>query len=158
MKIAIASDHGGLEIKESIAAFLREKGIEIEDYGVDNPESVDYPDYGIKVAIAVSEGKAERGILACGTGIGMSIVANKFPHIRAALCHDVFTAKMSRLHNDANVLVLGGRTLTKEAALSMVDTWLTTDFEGGRHQKRLDKISALEQGLFNNKNEGNKEG
>lgn len=157
MKIAIASDHGGLEIKESIAAFLREKGIEIEDYGVDNPESVDYPDYGIKVATAVSKGKAERGILACGTGIGMSIVANKFPHIRAALCHDIFTAKMSRLHNDANILVLGGRTLTKEVALSMVDTWLTTDFEGGRHQRRLEKISALEQGLFNSLKEDNKE-
>lgn len=157
MKIAIASDHGGLEIKESIAAFLREKGIEFEDYGVDNPESVDYPDYGIKVAIAVSKGTAEKGILACGTGIGMSIVANKFPNIRAALCHDVFTAKMSRLHNDANILVLGGRTLTKEVALSMVDAWLKTDFEGGRHQKRLDKISALERGLFNNLKEDEKE-
>ena len=151
MKIAIASDHGGCELKEKIIALLKEKGLEIIDYGVDNPESVDYPDYGIKVANAVSKGIAERGILSCGTGIGMSIVANKFPDVRAALCYDMFTARMSRLHNDANILVLGGRVLDKEVALMMVDVWLRTGFEGGRHQRRLDKISELEKGLFNNK-------
>lgn len=151
MKIAIASDHGGRELKEKIIVLLREEGLEVIDYGVDNPESVDYPDYGIKVANAVSKGIAERGILSCGTGIGMSIVANKFPHVRAALCYDMFTARMSRLHNDANILVLGGRVLDKEVALMMVDVWLSTGFEGGRHQRRLDKISELEKGLFNNK-------
>jgi len=151
MKIAIASDHGGCELKEKIVELLKEKGLEVIDYGVDNPESVDYPDYGIKVANAVSKGIAERGILSCGTGIGMSIVANKFPDVRAALCYDMFTARMSRLHNDANILVLGGRVLDKEVALMMVDVWLRTGFEGGRHQRRLDKISEIEKGLFNNK-------
>ena len=151
MKIAIASDHGGCELKEKIVELLKEKGLEVIDYGVDNPESVDYPDYGIKVANAVSKGIAERGILSCGTGIGMSIVANKFPDVRAALCYDMFTARMSRLHNDANILVLGGRVLDKEIALMMVDVWLRTGFEGGRHQRRLDKISEIEKGLFNNK-------
>ncbi|MBI5756351.1 MAG: ribose 5-phosphate isomerase B [Nitrospirae bacterium] len=152
MKIAIASDHAGCELKEGIAAFLKEKGIDVTDYGVDNPESVDYPDYGIKVADAVSKGRVERGILSCGTGIGMSIVANKFPNVRAALCYDMYTARMSRLHNDANILVLGGRLLEKEVALLMVDAWLKTGFEGGRHQRRLDKISKLEKGLYNNNN------
>ena len=151
MKIAIASDHGGRELKEKIIVLLKEEGLEVVDYGVDNPESVDYPDYGIKVANAVSKGIAERGILSCGTGIGMSIVANKFPDVRAALCYDMFTARMSRLHNDANILVLGGRVLDKEVALMMVDVWLRTGFEGGRHQRRLDKISEIEKGLFNNK-------
>jgi ribose 5-phosphate isomerase B len=151
MKIAIASDHAGRELKEEIVILLKEKGMDVMDYGVDNPESVDYPDYGIKVARAVSKGVAEKGILSCGTGIGMSIVANKFPGVRAALCTSMFTARMSRLHNDANVLVLGGRTLEKEVALLMVEVWLKTEFEGGRHQRRLDKITELEKGLFNNK-------
>src|SRR4030065_2037610 len=151
MKIAIASDHGGCDLKEKIVELLKEKGLEVTDYGVDNPESVDYPDYGIKVANAVSKGVADMGILSCGTGIGMSIVANKFPNVRAALCSDMFTARMSRLHNDANVLVLGGRTLEKDIALLMVEAWLKTEFEGGRHQRRLDKIRELEKGLYNNK-------
>ncbi|MCC6543930.1 MAG: ribose 5-phosphate isomerase B [Nitrospirae bacterium] len=154
MKIAIASDHGGCSLKEKIVELLKEKGLEVTDYGVDNPESVDYPDYGIKVADAVSKGVAERGILSCGTGIGMSIVANKFPGVRAALCHDLFTARMSRLHNDANILVLGGRVLDMEVALLMVGAWLTTDFEGGRHQRRLDKISEIEKGIFNRRKNG----
>ena len=154
MKIAIASDHGGSDLKEKIVELLKEKNLEITDYGVDNPESVDYPDYGIKVARAVSEGDAERGILSCGTGIGMSIVANKFPNVRAALCYDMYTARMSRLHNDANILVLGGRVLDKEIALLMVDVWLRTDFEGGRHQRRLDKINEIEKKLFNNNKNG----
>ena len=154
MKIAIASDHGGCDLKEKIVELLKEKGLETTDYGVDNPESVDYPDYGIKVANAVSKGVADRGILSCGTGIGMSIVANKFPNVRAALCYDMYTARMSRLHNDANILVLGGRVLDKEIALLMVDAWLRTDFEGGRHQRRLDKISEIEKKLFNNNKNG----
>ncbi len=153
MKIAIASDHAGRELKEEIVTFLKEKGIDVIDFGVDNPESVDYPDYGIKVARAVSKGDVEKGILSCGTGIGMSIVANKFPNVRAALCHDMFTARMSRMHNDANVLVLGGRTLERDVALLMVEAWLKTGFEGGRHQRRLDKIKDLEMGLYNNKEE-----
>src|SRR3970282_249545 len=136
MKIAIASDPAGRELKEEIVSFLKEKGIEVIDYGVDNPESVDYPDYGIKVAGAVSKGLAGMGILSCGTGIGMSIVANKFPNVRAALCNDLFTARMSRLHNDANVLVLGGRVIGKDLAAEIVKVWLTTDFEGERHSKR----------------------
>src|SRR3989337_500527 len=150
MKVAIASDHAGLGMKEEIVGFLKEKGMDVLDYGVDNPESVDYPDYGIKVARAVSRGEVERGILSCGTGIGMSIVANKFPDVRAALCTDLETARMSRMHNDANVLVLGGRTIEKEVALLMVEAWLKTGFEGGRHQRRLDKIRELEKGLYNN--------
>ena len=154
MKIAIASDHGGSDLKEKIVELLKEKNLEITDYGVDNPESVDYPDYGIKVANAVSKGVADRGILSCGTGIGMSIVANKFPNVRAALCYDMYTARMSRLHNDANILVLGGRVLDKEIALLMVDVWLRTDFEGGRHQRRLDKICEIEKKLFSNNKNG----
>ena len=151
MKIAIASDHAGRELKKEIVTFLKEKAMDVIDYGVDNPESVDYPDYGIKVAGAVSKGIVDMGILSCGTGIGMSIVANKFPNVRAALCTDIFTARMSRMHNDANVIVLGGRVIDKVIALSMVDAWLKTGFEGGRHQQRLDKIRNLEKELFNSK-------
>ncbi|MBI4715453.1 MAG: ribose 5-phosphate isomerase B [Nitrospirae bacterium] len=147
MKIAIASDHAGLDLKEEIVAFCRGKGLEVLDFGVENHDSVDYPDYGIKVAEAVSGGKVDRGILVCGTGIGMSIVANKFPNVRAALCHNVFTSRMSRLHNDANVLVLAGRVQEPEVAQVMVEAWLKTPFEGGRHQRRLDKIRELETAL-----------
>jgi ribose 5-phosphate isomerase B len=113
-------------------------------------ESVDYPDYAQKVSEAVSSGAADRGILICGTGIGMSITANRYPGVRAALCHDHFTARMSRLHNDANILVLGDRVIGKGVALDMVQTWLETGFEGGRHQKRLDKIREIEQTIKGN--------
>lgn len=153
MKIAIAADHAGRDLKEEIKVFLKNKGIEVIDFGVDNPESVDYPDYGIKVAHAVSRGLVDRGILSCGTGIGMSIVANKFPNVRAALCCNMYTARMSRLHNDSNILVLGGRTIDKEIALLMVEVWLNTNFEGGRHLRRLEKIKRLEEGLYNNNRE-----
>jgi ribose 5-phosphate isomerase B len=108
---------------------------------------VDYPDYGRKVSEAVSKGTVDRGILICGTGIGMSIVANRFPNVRAALCHDHFTAQMSRLHNDANILVMGERVIGKGVACEITRTWLETGFEGGRHQQRLDKIQAIEQSL-----------
>jgi ribose 5-phosphate isomerase B len=144
-KIAIASDHAGLDLKNKIIKFLQETGQPVSDLGTHNRDSVDYPDYGIPVAQAVSEGKIERGILICGTGIGMSIVANKFPGVRAALCYDPFTAKVSRLHNDANVLVLGERVLEEKTALEIVRLWLATGFDGGRHERRLAKINEIEK-------------
>ena len=141
MKIAIGADHGGFELKQEVVAFLRTvKDVEVSDLGTTSKESVDYPDFGKKVAEAVTNGTADRGILICGTGIGMSITANRFPKVRAALCHDHFTAQMSRLHNDANILVLGERVIGKGVALEIVKTWLETEFEGGRHQLRLSKI------------------
>ncbi|MDA8099199.1 MAG: ribose 5-phosphate isomerase B [Nitrospiraceae bacterium] len=144
MKLAIGADHGGWELKQYIIDLLKKNGvIEVSDYGTSGPNSVDYPDYGKKVAEAVSNGVVDRGILICGTGIGMSIVANRFPKVRAALCHDHFTAKMSRQHNDANVLVMGERVLGKGVAGEIVQTWIETAFEGGRHQLRLDKIGQL---------------
>lgn len=146
-KFVIASDHGGLELKESIVTYLEEQGIEIVDLGTLNDDSVDYPDFGIKVASAVSKGSADKGILICGTGIGMSIVANKFPGIRAALITDEFTARMSKEHNNANIIVMGGRVLTSELASNMVKIWLESDYESGRHQRRLDMISNLEDDI-----------
>ncbi|HJV64176.1 MAG TPA: ribose 5-phosphate isomerase B [Geomonas sp.] len=143
----IASDHGGLELKEEIKKLLAERGIQVEDLGTNNGDSVDYPDFGQQVGRRVSEGSAEKGILVCGTGIGMSIVANKFPHVRAALATDVFMATMAKEHNNANILVLGGRVLDTAVAREMVQAWLDTEFAGGRHQKRLDKIAALETEL-----------
>lgn len=115
------------------------------DFGADGRDSVDYPDYAIQVAESVSKGTLDRGILICGTGIGMSITANKFPGVRAALCHNAVTAEASRRHNDANVLVLGERVLDEETAVQIVRIWLETDFEAGRHQRRLDKIRAIEK-------------
>jgi ribose 5-phosphate isomerase B len=144
MLVAIGSDHAGLDLKNDVVALLMDLGHEYDDYGTDNPQSVDYPDFGEKVAKAVAGGKAERGILICGTGIGMSIVANKFANIRAALCNDLFCAKMSRLHNDANILVMGGRIIGKDLAKEIVSTWMKTDFESGRHLNRLKKISLIE--------------
>ncbi|MBW6509232.1 MAG: ribose 5-phosphate isomerase B [Desulfuromonadales bacterium] len=142
--IAVASDHGGLELKNAILAFLRDQQIDCADLGTDGTASVDYPDYAEKVARAVTAGVAQAGILICGTGIGMSIAANKIPGIRAALVHDEFTAQMAAEHNDANILVMGGRVLAAEQAVRLVDVWLTSRYEGGRHQQRLDKIAALE--------------
>ena len=146
--IAIGSDHGGFDLKEKIKTFLIERKIEVEDIGTVTRESVDYPDYGIKVSKLVSEGKAERGILVCGTGIGMSIVANKFPRVRAALCHDSYSARMSREHNDSNVLILGGRVIGDELALEIVKVWLEASFSGGRHKNRLEKIEEIEKEYF----------
>ena len=141
MRLAIGCDHGGLELKQEISKYLQTlKGVEITDFGTATKDSVDYPDYGKLVSEAVASGSADRGILICGTGIGMSIVANRYPKVRAALCHDHFTAKMSRLHNDANILVMGERVIGKGVALEIVKTWLETEFEGGRHQLRLNKI------------------
>jgi ribose 5-phosphate isomerase B len=148
MKLAIGADHGGYILKKEIVDFLSKIGnIEVTDYGTSGPESVDYPDYGRKVSEAVSSGAVDRGILICGTGIGMSIVANRFPQVRAALCHDNFTARMSRLHNDANVLVMGERVIGRGVALDIVKAWLETEFEGSRHQRRLDKIREIEKSL-----------
>ncbi len=143
--IAIASDHGGLGLKTAIVEKLQQRNIAYVDHGTHERDSVDYPDYAALVAKAVTSGAAEAGILICGTGIGMSIAANKFPGIRAALVHDEFTAQMAREHNNANILVLGGRLLSPEQGQKLVEVWLDADYEGGRHQNRLDKIAALEQ-------------
>ncbi|MEW6599854.1 MAG: ribose 5-phosphate isomerase B [Nitrospirota bacterium] len=147
MKVAIGCDHAGIVMKNEIVPALDGLDIEWVDMGTKSEESCDYPDYGERVAEAVSKGEADRGILICGSGIGMSIVANKFPGVRAALCHEDYSAKMSRLHNDANVLVLPGRIINAETAGNIIKVWFKTDFEGGRHQKRLDKITAIERRL-----------
>ncbi|MDP3297720.1 MAG: ribose 5-phosphate isomerase B [Thermodesulfovibrionia bacterium] len=144
MRAAIGCDHAGVGLKNEILPILEELAIEWKNFGTDSKESVDYPDFGERVAEEVSKGNFDRGILICGTGIGMSIVANKFPGIRAALCNDAYSAKMSRLHNDANVLILPGRVIDNEAAKIIVKIWFSTPFEGGRHQRRLDKIKAIE--------------
>jgi ribose 5-phosphate isomerase B len=146
--IAVGSDHGGFSLKTAVKELLLERGINVEDLGTDNGNSVDYPDFGEKVAREVSAGKAEKGILICGTGIGMSIVANKFPGVRAALVTDPFMAQMAKEHNNANILVLGERVLAESEAREIVATWLDATFEGGRHQGRLDKIASLEKELY----------
>jgi ribose 5-phosphate isomerase B len=146
-KLAIASDHAGFELKESIIAYLNDKGVELEDFGPINSDRVDYPDYGISIAKAIQENKLDRGILICGTGVGMSIVVNRFPGIRGTLCSDLYTSKMCREHNDSNILIMGGRVIGKGLAEEIVDTWLNTPFEGGRHQKRLDKIEDIDRKL-----------
>lgn len=145
MKVVIASDHGGFRLKQEIIKHLKSKNIEYEDYGTFSDESVDYPDYGEKVGEAVVSGKFDRGIVICGTGIGISIAANKVPGVRAALCHDCFSAKASREHNDANVLALGERVIGVELAKMIVDIWLETEFLGGRHERRVCKIGAIEE-------------
>lgn len=146
MKIALGSDHGGFQLKETIKEWLLEKGYYVEDKGAYNEQSCDYPDYGKAVAIDVACGKADKGILVCGTGIGMSISANKVKGIRAAACGDTFSARMTRLHNDANILSLGQRVIGPGLALDIVEIWLNTKFEGGRHQNRIDKMMAIEAG------------
>lgn len=148
MRIAVASDHRGFTVKGKILSLLQDLGHEGLDFGPECAESVDYPDYAGKVARAVSKGIVERGILICGTGMGMCIVANKFSGVRAAPCHDDLTAEMSRLHNDANVLCLSADLLGDRLVNRMVDIWLKTEFEGGRHARRLEKISRYEAGEF----------
>ena len=143
--IAIASDHAGRDMKEELKELLLELGREFFDMGTDDDKSVDYPDYGIPLAKKVSEGEVELGILVCGTGVGMSILANKFKGVRAALVNDVFTAQMAKEHNNANILVIGGRVTGKRLAREIVKTWLTAEFAGGRHQRRLDKIEDIEK-------------
>jgi RpiB/LacA/LacB family sugar-phosphate isomerase len=144
-RIAIASDHAGRELKEDLKDFLKSVGMEPVDMGTDGEESVDYPDYGIPVAEKVCEGEVGKAILICATGVGMSIVANKFQHVRAALVNDVYSAKMAKEHNDANILVIGGRIAGKGLAREMVKTWLEAKFAAGRHQRRLDKIREIER-------------
>lgn len=144
MKIAIASDHGGNQLRKEIIQLLCEQGIEYTDFGPETDESVDYPDYASVVCNEVIKGNAERGILICGTGIGMSIAANKINGIRCALVHDVFSAKATREHNDTNVLAMGERVIGAGLAREIVATWLATAFEGGRHERRINKVMELE--------------
>ncbi|MBA4421529.1 MAG: ribose 5-phosphate isomerase B [Syntrophus sp. (in: bacteria)] len=146
-KIIIGSDHAGYRLKEALKPFLKEMGFAVTDVGTDSDRPVDYPDFGTQVAEAISTGIFRRGILICGSGVGMSITANRFPDVRAALCLDEETARMSRLHNDTNILVLAGRKTDAGTARAITQVWLSTPFEGGRHQKRLDKIRKAELGL-----------
>ncbi len=141
--VIIGSDHAAYHLKEKIKAYIIENGIDVEDVGTDSEDSVDYPDFGIKVASAVSKGKFERGILLCGTGLGMSMVANRFPHVRAALCNDLFSAIMCRRHNNSNILVIGGRVTGESLAIAMLEAWLETPFEGGRHLHRINKFDQI---------------
>jgi len=143
--LVIASDHGGVALKQVIKDFLSARGLAVTDLGTDGDASVDYPDFGEKLASKISQGEYAEGILICGTGIGMSIVANKFPRVRAALVTDEFMAQMARQHNNANILVLGGRVLDAQQAVAMVSAWLDSEFEGDRHQRRLDKIREIEK-------------
>jgi ribose 5-phosphate isomerase B len=144
MKIAIGSDHGGFLLKSEILKHIEGKGYEVKDFGCYSTDSVDYPDIGRAVAEAVAKGEYERGIIICGTGIGISIAANKVPGIRAALCGDCFSAKASREHNNANILAMGERVIGVELAKMITDIWLSTDFVGGRHAIRVDKLSQIE--------------
>lgn len=141
MKIVIGSDHGGYELKSALSTLVSEMGHEVTDVGCYSADAVDYPDIAVKLREEILTGECERGILICGTGIGMSIAINRSVEIRAALCHDEYTARMSREHNDANVLCLGARVIGAGVAEEIVKTWITTDFGGGRHQRRIDKFS-----------------
>ena len=143
-RIALAADHGGYELKEAVKQMLDDRAIPYLDFGTNSDESCDYPDYAELAARSVSEGNSERGIFCCGSAAGMVIVANKFPGVRAVACHNEWAARMSRLHNDANVLALGGRVVSLEEAERIVAIWLETEFEGGHHSRRLDKISDIE--------------
>lgn len=146
MRIALGADHGGYRLKEEVKKHLEKKGFEVIDCGTNSTESVDYPKYASAVGQAVLSGEAEQGILVCGTGIGISIAANKIPGIRAALCSDTFSARMAREHNNANVLAFGARVIGPGLALDIVDAFLAADFTGGRHARRVDMLSALERG------------
>lgn len=144
--IAIGSDHAAYKLKLLVEEHLKEKGVEFEDLGCYGPERVDYPVYGQKVAEAVASGQYEAGIVLCGTGIGISLAANKVPGIRCAVCSDTYSAKYTRLHNDANMLAMGARVVGPELARMIATFFLTTDFEGGRHQRRIDQIASIERG------------
>ena len=144
MKIALGCDHGGLEHKNAIGEFLKEAGHEVVDFGIYEQVSVDYPDIAKKVCESIIKGETERGILVCGTGIGMSIAANKYKGIRAAACSEHFSAKYTRLHNNSNILCLGGRVVGVGTAIELAELFVNTEFEGGRHQKRIDKITEIE--------------
>lgn len=150
MKIAIGCDHGGITLKDSIVNYLEERGVQIEDFGTFGADSVDYPDFAYKVARSVADGKADKGILMCGTGIGISIAANKVNGIRCALCHNTETARLTAMHNDSNILAMGGRVIDADMAVNIVKAWLDTPFEGGRHINRINKISEIEKKEKNN--------
>lgn len=145
MRIGIGNDHSALELKAEIVELLKERGHEVVNYGTDSAESCDYPVYGERVGRAVAEGEVEKGILICGTGLGISLAANKVPGVRAAVCSDPYTAKMSRAHNDCNILAFGARVVGAELAKMIVEVWLDTEFEGGRHQRRVDLIMEVEK-------------
>lgn len=145
MKIAIGSDHAGFELKEYVSGILKARGDTVVDVGPSTPEPVDYPEFGLKVASLVARGEVDSAVLVCGTGVGMSMVANKVRGVRAALAHDLYTAVQSRKHLDANILVLGGRVTGKGLAEAIVQAWLNTSFEGGRHQRRVEQIAAWEK-------------
>ena len=146
--IAIGCDHGGIEIKNAVIEYLKEQGIAYNDFGCYSAESVDYPVFAHKVASAVSKGEAEKGIICCGTGIGVSMTANKVKGIRAAVCCDEFCAEMTRRHNDANIMCMGGRVIDSDKAVKLADIFLHTEFEGGRHTKRVQMITDIENGNF----------
>ena len=146
--IAIGCDHGGIELKNEICAYLKENGVDFKDFGINEKVSVDYPDIAFPVTQSIVNGECEKAILVCGTGIGMSMAANKVKGIRAAVCSDHFSAKYTRLHNNANVLCLGGRVIGPGLAIELVDLFLNTEFEGGRHKTRIDKIAAIENNEF----------
>jgi ribose 5-phosphate isomerase B len=150
MKIAIGSDHAGFKLKETVKEFLKTSGIEVIDFGTHSEESADYPDFAFPVAEAVAKKEFDFGILICGTGIGMSITANKVAGIRAALCNDLFTANCSKEHNDANVLCMGGRIVGEGLAKAIVQTWLERKFQGGRHERRVKKIEEYETRAHSN--------
>lgn len=145
--IAFGCDHGGVELKDFLVGYLKSKGIEVNDCGTQGRGSVDYPDFGREVSRRVSTGETDRGVLICTSGIGMSIIANKFPGVRAALVQDIEAARSSREHNDANILVLSGAKTEKLVAQQIVEIWLATPFAGGRHQRRIDKIRQIEKDL-----------
>lgn len=145
MKIALACDHGGLNLKREIIEYLKQNGYQAVDFGTDTFDSCDYPDYALPAAEAVASGECNKGILICSTGIGVSIVANKVPGVRCAHCHDVYCAKFTRLHNNANMLAMGEKVVGAGYALQIVEAFLTTEFEGGRHTRRVDKITAIEK-------------
>lgn len=143
--IAIGCDHGGLELKDFIVEYLKNEGYDVKDFGIYENKSVDYPDIAKKVCESILAGECGNGILICGTGIGMSIAANKFHGIRAAVCGDIYSAKMTKIHNNANVITMGARVIGQETAREIVNAWLTNEYEGGRHQNRLDKIAEIEK-------------
>lgn len=145
MRVAIGCDHAGVDLKHEVAKFLKEQGVEVTDFGTEGAESVDYPDFARKVAEAVRGGAADRGVLICGTGIGMSISANKVPGVRAALCHDVYSARLTREHNDANVLTMGARVIGAGLAVEITKAFFGADFAGGRHARRVEKIAQIER-------------
>ena len=146
MKIALACDHSALELKEEVKKLLLDRGLEYEDFGTYTTDSCHYPIYGARAAKAVADGRCDLGIVICGTGIGISMTANKVKGIRCALCSDTFSARMTRIHNDSNMLALGARVIGVELAKEIVNAWLDAEFEGGRHQVRIDMITALENG------------